>query len=131
MNQYRFISTCERDRVIELTRQGRTAPQIAEQLKRSTRTVQRIRTAAGIVKTQATMPMTPQEIAWAQALLDDGASYNEVARTLGRNMKTIAERFKGCSKWTPRDGGELRQFQKNLIKRYGDRAEALIRELAA
>lgn len=131
MNQYRFISTCERDRIIELTRQGRTAPQIADELKRSARTVQRVRTAAGILMKPPIPPMTCEEIAWAQALLDDGASYNEVARTLNRHMKTIAERFKGRSKWTPRDGGELRQFQKNLIKRYGDRAEALIRELAA
>lgn len=40
----------------------------------------------------------------ALALLDDGASYTETARTLGRSRKWVSKHFPGRG-WTHREGG--------------------------
>ena len=83
-----------RDRVTELTRQGLTAKQIAEQLGVTERTISRDRAARGI--TQPTAPrVTESEFARAKEMLDDGASYEEVARTLRRSHTAFRHRFPG------------------------------------
>ncbi|MFA4083637.1 helix-turn-helix domain-containing protein [Mycobacteroides salmoniphilum] len=43
--------------------------------------------------------MSPEELEQAQVMLDDGASYHEVGRSLGRSPGTIQRHFPGCS-WT-------------------------------
>jgi IS30 family transposase len=44
-------------------------------------------------------PLSPAERATAARLLDDGASYREVARTLGRSDLCIGRNFPGRSQW--------------------------------
>lgn len=46
--------------------------------------------------------MTPEVL--AKSLLDDGASYTEVARTVGRGRKWVSQRFPGYG-WTAQEGG--------------------------
>jgi DNA-binding CsgD family transcriptional regulator len=80
--------------VAALTRAGCTAPMIAEKLQISTRTVQRIRGKTGCAERKAPL-LTGSEILAAIELLEDGASYEEVGRTLGRNAVTIARNIPG------------------------------------
>ena len=87
-------TNARRDRVTQLTRQGHTAKHIAALLGITPRTVTRDRAARGI--TQPTPPrITETEFARAKAMLEDGASYDEVARTLGRATTAFRHRFPG------------------------------------
>lgn len=82
------------ERIVELTRAGWTAQQIADALRITSRTVARARVRRGVAK-PPTPPLTDDEIQRAELLLDDGASCAEVARTLGRCPGAIRKRFPG------------------------------------
>lgn len=100
-----------REHVAELTRNGYSTNQIAVIVGTTPRTVVRLRAAAGVSKPSAGPPMTDAEIARAKALLDDGCSYREVARTLGRAEGTIARRFPGRG-WPKGLGASIAQFER-------------------
>lgn len=89
-----------RAKVVEWTRWGVTARQISIRLGITERSVQRHRAAAGIAKRQWADRLTVEELARAEELLDDGCSFAEVGRTLGRDMRTIRHHFPGRG-WTP------------------------------
>lgn len=83
-------------RIIAMTRQGYSARRIAEALNTTARTIVRHRNALGIA--QASNPPHPKEVRdRAKELLDDGASYSEVARTVGASITQI-------SRWHPGRG---------------------------
>lgn len=86
-------------RVKVLTAEGWAASDIAAELKVSRRTVVRYRRATGCAR-PAPRRLTTDEITVASELLDDGCSYEEVARTLGVSSSSIVARFPGRS-WTP------------------------------
>ncbi|OBJ10742.1 helix-turn-helix domain-containing protein, partial [Mycobacterium sp. 1465703.0] len=89
-------------RIAELTAQELSASTIAKLVGVSTRTVVRARGRAGVAKPfSGANRMTADEQRRAAALLDDGASYGEVARTLGRSPDTIMKHFPGRSVWRP------------------------------
>lgn len=88
------VATERRDRIVKLTARGWTAQEIADLLGVTARTVTRGRRAAGIAKPRH-LPMTDDEKRAAKTLLDDGASYEEVARTIGRSSKTLARHLPG------------------------------------
>lgn len=95
----------ERDALIgRLTRAGQSAPEIAIRLHINPRTVQRARKRLGIAK-EPTRPITDAELATAAAMLADGASCLEVARTLGRDDGPFLRRFPEC-KWTRAQAAE-------------------------
>lgn len=100
-----------RQRVITLTQKGNTAPQIAEILNCTIRTVQRHRQSAGLTTNYHFRCFTPEEDERALAMLADGASYAEVGRTLGRRYQGIARRFPGYS-WTREQTIEYRAVLK-------------------
>ena len=81
-----------RERVVALTQQNYTALQIAQILGITTRSVVRHRKAAGIAQTPPSY-LTEAEIQQATAMLEDGASRREVARTLGRSESAIGNHF--------------------------------------
>lgn len=93
--------------VEEWTRRGESAALIASRLGCTPRTVVRIRAALGIAKPAPHSSwMTPDEVERARALLDDGASCTEVARTLGRDSTTILKRFPQY-RWTKTEAAQL------------------------
>lgn len=87
-----------RTRVAELTRQGRSASDVAAILGITERTVQRDRAAKGIAQ-PASRPLTATQLDRARQLLADGAPYKEVARTIGSDTTTLAKHFPGQG-WT-------------------------------
>lgn len=95
-----------------LTLQGWSASRIAARLHICTRTVVRYRRATGCSQ-PSPHRMTADEIAAAGKLLDDGCSYEEVARTLGVSWSSIVARFPGRS-WTPSQVGAF----ANLHRRF-------------
>jgi transposase len=101
------------ERIAALTRARWSAAQIAAELGVTTRTVQRARGRRGVAR-PATRPMNEIEMRRAAAMLDDGASYGEVARTLGRSLITIRRWFPGRSCWPVGSGREYRQYMAAL-----------------
>jgi DNA-binding NarL/FixJ family response regulator len=93
-------------------KEGWTNRQIAQELRVTDRTINRYRDDLGL--SAPAKRMTPEEIALAEQMLDDGASYAEVARTLNRPTATIANRFTGRSKWTPTMGQHYRWARQRL-----------------
>lgn len=106
MNQHSEIVKQRRREVVALTGRGFSAPHIAAVLGITERSVIRHRQRAGITQGQKAPPMTEHEIRRAAELLDDGCSYNETARTLGRDPKTLQRRFPGRG-WTPQQQYEM------------------------
>lgn len=82
-----------RDRIAELTRQGLTTREIAEIVGIHPRNVTMARKVRGLSQQQT--PFTDAEKAQADAMLADGASIVEVARTLNRSSHTIHRYFPG------------------------------------
>ncbi|TDL05989.1 helix-turn-helix domain-containing protein [Mycobacterium paragordonae] len=101
------------ERILALTRAGHSLTQIADFLGISPRTVHRVRYRNGLV--QPTAPrLTDDELRTAKQLLADGASYSEVARTLGRSMEGVRSRCLGMSAWKPGSGAEYRRCMRAL-----------------
>lgn len=105
-----------REQVRRLTREGKSAPEIAAILGVSARTVARHRVATGCAKGRPGDPMTPDEISRARQLLADGCSRKEVARTLGRDPKTINRHFPGCG-WSKSESGRYAVFMRRMAER--------------
>jgi DNA-binding CsgD family transcriptional regulator len=101
-----------REAIIEMTRAGRSIADIAAHLGVTERTVIRHRKAAGISR-PAIPAMTAGEIETARTLLEDGASYSEVGRTIGRNPKTLQLHFPGFG-WTQAQASEYRHMRQEL-----------------
>jgi hypothetical protein len=98
-----------RERIAELARNGWDDTRIARELALSTRTVLRYRHRLGLPVREQSPRLSASEIDAAQRLLDDGCSYGEVARTLGRCRATITKHFPGYE-MSPAEGGRIAQL---------------------
>lgn len=83
-----------RAQIADLARRGFGTKQIADKLGVCTRSVQRIRDEHGCAVRKAPA-LTGSEILRATELLEDGASYAEVGRTIGRNPGNLARAIPG------------------------------------
>ncbi|HEY2066352.1 MAG TPA: helix-turn-helix domain-containing protein [Gemmatimonadaceae bacterium] len=106
LDEYHDLLAERRARVQRLTHEGRTAKAIAVALGITPRTVQRIRGDLGIAKPKPPI-LTDDEKRLAATLLDDGASYEEVARTIGRSAHAVRLAFPGRG-WTREQCGAFR-----------------------
>jgi DNA-binding NarL/FixJ family response regulator len=79
-------------RIVELTLRGVPAHLIAEQLGISERSVFRIRRQR-LGPRAPRRDFTDDEIAYVEAMLTDGASIAEIARTIGRCPATVNKRW--------------------------------------
>ncbi|QTF82295.1 hypothetical protein SEA_ZIGGYZOO_51 [Gordonia phage ZiggyZoo] len=99
-----------RETIAELTRAGLSAAEIALRLNITPRTVVRQRALAGVSK--PTYPrLTEEQLATARRLIDEGAPYKEVARTIGCCQSTVAQRFPGRG-WTRKQIDEWRRERR-------------------
>jgi hypothetical protein len=101
-----------RERVETLTRAGQTAHQIATEIGVTARTVQRIRSVVGIAKPKPSR-LTDTEKLIALALIDDGASLTEAARTIGRSQRAVRQAFPGRG-WTQQQSGAYSYITRRL-----------------
>lgn len=102
-----------RAQIAALTRAGHTAKEIALIVGVTPRSVERIRGRCGVALPPAT-PMTEDEIRAAAAMLDDGASYGEVSRTIGRSVMAIRKHLPGRSQWQAGSGVQYRAYMAAL-----------------
>jgi len=112
--------------VARLHADGLSAAQIAEQAGCTTRTVQRWRTAQGVAQP---LPPTrnpdefPTRLEQARQLLEDGASYNEVIRTLHMHKRTLQRHFPGMG-WSSVEGSRLGAFITRMQRETNRKAAA-------
>lgn len=99
--------------IAELTRARYTAREIAAAVGVTRRSVERARARTGLSKPRSPY-LTDAEIRQAEALLADGASYEEVARTLSRCTDNIRRRFPGQGWPAGTGGGIARQLNAAL-----------------
>lgn len=106
--------TAERmEQVIALTQQNYSAAQIAAIMGLTPRSVTRLRARAGIAQPRPAL-LTEQELARAKALLEDGCSYDEAARTIGRSSTALVAHFPGYS-WDRTTIAKFARYAKTLI----------------
>lgn len=105
-------------RVAELTRQGLSAAVIAEMLHVTARTVARDRVDMGIAQ-PGPRYMTSEELEAARVMLEDGCSYGEVVRTLGRTYETLKRHLPGYG-WTMEDCGDNYRVYKLERRIFGN-----------
>ena len=97
-----------RSAVAQLTRDGASAREIARRLGVTSRTVLRDRGVLGIAQPEVP-PISPDRLALAHRLLDDGASYREAARTVDCSQGTLAAHFPGYG-WTTLDSARFAAY---------------------
>lgn len=100
-------------RIVELTKAGWSLRQIANELHCTDRTVSRHRENQGVTTSGAALPLTEDEILRAKMFLEDGCSYSEVGRTLGRSPRTIQNHFPDYE-WTDDQIFEFARMQKEF-----------------
>lgn len=71
-----------------------TAKAVAQHYDVTPRTIQRWRRAVGVAE-PAPEHLSPEDVARARAMLDDGCPYSEVAETVGRSANWLRRRFPG------------------------------------
>ena len=104
---------------LELQASGLTAPQIAERLNVTPRTVARWRVRHGLaepIPVTAGVPASPERLRAAEALLNEGASYQEVGRTLGMTSRTLAHHFPGRG-WSRQESGSFAAMVSQMNRR--------------
>jgi DNA-binding CsgD family transcriptional regulator len=108
----------ERDqRILQLSREGLSVKQISQLVGITGRSVQRTRARFRNAPAVIATPLTAAQLSFAHALLENGAPYSEVARTLGCNYTTVRRHFPGYD-WTLRQcalhGVLVRRYAKPL-----------------
>lgn len=106
------------ERIAELTRQGLSARQIAEKLGTTRRTVERGRKATNTSVGPAPQEfwLTPGQITRAEQLIADGASLEEVARTIGCHPTSVYKRW-GEHAWSRRQVAEHASLVRDMRRR--------------
>jgi DNA-binding NarL/FixJ family response regulator len=107
------------EKLLQLHDAGMNAAEIAAELGVTTRTVGRHRARLGLSRPAKNggFRVTPEWKARVEALLDDGCSIREAARTMECRKETVSRHFPGRG-WTYREGGEFRRDQR-LIEMKG------------
>lgn len=106
-----ILSQSDQERVVAMTRQGVPTREIAAILGVCERTITRIRVQAGCARKY--QPITPENLKLARNLLEDGASYSEVARTIGCSHERLSTRFPGYG-MSSSGGGQMKALMDEM-----------------
>lgn len=104
------------ERFEELNRQNHSTTELAGILGVTPRTIQRWRRDLGTSRPQppfSMMPATPERLAEAKALLDDGAPIREVERSLHMSRGTVKRHFPGVG-WSQSEGAQFARFCQRM-----------------
>lgn len=111
----RPLSAEQQDQIATWYAQGVPVSAMAQRLGCSERTVARWRRRLGIAPPITRHCWTVDELARAEALIADGASIHEIARTLSITYGSVWYRFRHRG-WTPQQAGawsaELRRLRR-------------------
>lgn len=91
------------DLIVRYTEQGLGRQEIADRIGCSVDTVSNVRRRRG-VPVQRSYRLSAEQLARAEQLLDDGASFAEAARSIGSTTSAVARRFPGRG-WSYRECG--------------------------
>lgn len=106
------LDPATRDALVrEWTREGVPPGEQARRLGVSRETVRQTRRRLGILQAR---PWTDADTARALQLLDDGCSFTEVGRTLGRSPATICRRFPGRG-WSATECGRFSRLTRQGV----------------
>lgn len=101
-----------------LSDSGVSVPEMASRLGVSKKTVQRWRRETGRtpqpVSPYAGYPVSPDRLAAAERLLEDGAPVIEVVRTLGMHERTVRAHFPHRVRWSQSDAGRHSSVLRKL-----------------
>lgn len=100
------------DRFFELDDMDWSAREIAQELRVSPRTVQRWRRASGRSRGDAPVPFPVEAREFVAALVADGCSLCEAARTVGTAKKTVYRWFPDAPRWSRSEAGGFRFERK-------------------
>lgn len=103
------------EKIVQLTKQGWTAPQIARELGISQRTIQRWRRAGGVAEDhpRATWRATPEWKEAAAKLVEEGYPMQEVAALTGVSTKTVKRHFPDAA-WTQQQALDHGRLMRRL-----------------
>ena len=120
-----------RDMIARLSREGMRVSDIARDVGVAKSTVGNVRRALGLA-TRKPVAFTEDEIRRIERLLDEGASYAEVGRTVGRLRQVVAGRVPGRG-WSMRQRDEHTRVLRHygLMGASGDVQEQMWREKKA
>lgn len=103
----------DRDEFKDLVGRGYTNRQVAEALQCSVRYVCALKAQLGVSGERSPGPY-PQEVRdIAGRMLEDGASYNEVARTVGVGSRTVSKWFPGRG-WNQSQAAQYRKMKQRM-----------------
>jgi DNA invertase Pin-like site-specific DNA recombinase len=97
--------------ILALVREGVSAKVIARRLNVSIRTVSRVRVAAGLPA--PSKGASESDKLRAKELLEDGASYAEVGRTIGFHPQHVKRWFPGYE-WTVEQRNEMADMERRM-----------------
>jgi transposase len=99
---------------LTLERSGMTAREIAERLGVATRTVVRWRNRLHLSHVATAATFTDEQRELARRLIEDGCSFQEVARTVGVSHWTIRRWFPDTPAWTRQQIGEHAALMRRM-----------------
>ena len=97
------VSAEAADLIVRYTQAGLGRQEIADRIGCSVDTVSNVRRRRG-VRVRHSYRLSAEQLARAEQLLDDGASFAEAARSIGSTTSAVARRFPGRG-WSYRECG--------------------------
>jgi hypothetical protein len=104
--------TVDQTKVRQMLAEGLSTAEVAAEVGCTQRHVVRIR-AGRTSGSKDGRRFSLDEIFLIEAMLDDGCSYTEIGKTVGRAPNTISHRWPGHG-WGFTEGGEFRSFTRKL-----------------
>lgn len=98
---------------LQLDAGGLSAAVIADRMKTTPRTVQRLRARTGRARpSAAVMPQSAREV--AAKVIEDGGSVAEAARTVGASSTTVYRWFPDAPRFTPAMAGHVSVLARRM-----------------
>jgi DNA-binding CsgD family transcriptional regulator len=104
----------DRDEVRRLFEAGTSNRQVASIMNISRKTAERIKAELGLVKRAEFVPIPQETQDRAREMLEDGASYREVQRTLGLGDRWLRSHFPGMGFKSPTEAAQYRKMLQQL-----------------
>jgi len=110
----------KRDReIIKLTKANKTSKEISQIIGCSERTVVRVRKNSNCMVSPAPKKFTNEELQRAKKILDEGGTYSEALKTIGRHrgsIQSLKKKLPGYKIWTRKESSDYAALVRKLNK---------------